>query len=164
MKAPLTRVRFTTDNPLATLNPNWIEVPIDDVFEDGIEYPKEIESTANIGSGTPEQASVAVACVLPIANAPAALLTMRSGWAELTGGDGEAIVIGGLQGARIGQVQNDDLAAFGLTLIQIRRAGGLAILPAQVVRLIATLASGGLYDEATEPGIDEAMLPLLVRE
>lgn len=164
MKAPLTRFRLTTQNPLTTAAPEWIEVRIDDVFEEGIEYPKQSEQTASLGSGTPEQSSVAVTCALPIANAPESVLAMRSGWLELTGSDGDAVVVGGRMGARIGRVQNDALDAFGLTLIQARRAGAGALIKAQHVRLAAVLSSGGTYDEADEPDIAEALLPILVAE
>lgn len=164
MRAPLTRLRFTTDSPLTTLAPDWIEVPAGDVFEDGIEYPKESESTTNIGSGTPEQASVSVSCVLPIANAPDEVLAMRSGWVELTGGDGDAVVVGGRMGARIGRVQNGALDAFGLTLVQVRRTGAAALMTAQQVRMTAILTTGGTYEESDEPDLSEALLPLLVTE
>ena len=164
MKGPLSRIRYTADNPSAGAAV-WTELSVDQVLEEAATFPSEEESTVALIGGVSEQSSRMTTTVLPVIDALDALAAMRRGWLELTDARGQRVVIGGANGAIMRTLVDDAMQAIGYSLVSWQATGADVQLDGEAFDFVTALLRGDDVDEAAMMGdVSEAFLEGVYRE
>jgi len=91
-------------------------IPLDDVFEEGIQMPQEEEGTQNNVRGESEQISTRLTFIVPVFNQALAALTTINGfianrtrvWVRITDAAGNKVTMGGTAGCRVRRLANQN--------------------------------------------------------